>query len=62
MRIDSKSTVTHVDGAALLDKLNERIERMASSTPRMLEPVIEVQPDPDDADARAGGDASPDKP
>jgi hypothetical protein len=53
--VDSKHTVTHVDGAALLEKLNERIERMASPTPRMLEPVIEAVPD-DDADG-AGGDS-----
>jgi hypothetical protein len=61
MRIDSKSTVTHVDGAALLEKLNEKIERMASTTPRMIEPVIEAVPD-DDADVGAGDESPADKP
>lgn len=40
MQIDSRSTVTHVDGAALLNRLNERIEKLASSAPpRMIEAV-----------------------
>jgi hypothetical protein len=57
MTVDSKSTVTHVDGAALLEKLNNRIERMGSSAPpRMIEAVA----DDADGEAGAGCDASPD--
>src|SRR3954451_33374 len=40
MRIDSKTTVTTVDGGALMERIAEKIERMASSAPpRMIEPV-----------------------
>jgi hypothetical protein len=53
MRIDSKSTITTVDGNALLERISERIEKLGASSPRMLEPVIEVQPD-DVAGAGAG--------
>src|SRR3954468_21061522 len=55
--VDSKHTVTHVDGAALLERISERIEKLGASTPRMIEPVIEAELD---ADAGAGCDASPD--
>jgi len=40
----------------LLEKLNERIERLGASTPRMLEPMIEVQADDEPQDG-AGADA-----
>ena len=60
MQIDSRSTVTHVDGAQLLEKLNERIERLGASTPRMLEPVIEAVPDDEPQDG--AGDAPADEP
>src|SRR4051795_262613 len=40
MRIDSKTTITSVDGNALMERIAEKIERMASSAPpRMIEPV-----------------------
>src|SRR4051794_28162631 len=58
MRIDSKTTITSVDGNALLERISERIEKLGASTPRMSEPVIEAGGD--DAGAGAGGDASPD--
>jgi len=57
MRIDSKTTITSVDGNALLERISERIEKLGASTPRMIEPVIEAELD---ADAGAGCDASPD--
>jgi len=60
MRIDSKTTVTTVDGGALMERIAEKIERMASSAPpRMIEPVIEVQTDDDGG---AGGEPVPDDP
>jgi hypothetical protein len=59
--VDSKHVVTHIDGAQLLEKLNDRIEKLGASTPRMLEPVIEAVPDDEDED-RAGGEAAPDEP
>src|SRR5690349_13426269 len=44
MRIDSKTTITSVDGNALMKRIAEKIERLGSSVPpRMLEPVIEVE-------------------
>src|SRR5689334_8724580 len=46
MRIDSKTTITNVDGNALMERIAEKIERLGSPTPpRMLEPVIEVESD-----------------
>jgi hypothetical protein len=59
MRIDSKTTVTTVDGTALMERIAEKIERMAASPPRMLEPVIEVVADDADADV---GDRAGDEP
>ncbi|MFL5252553.1 MAG: hypothetical protein ACJ8AI_06605 [Rhodopila sp.] len=59
MQIDSRSTVTHVDGNALLERISERIEKLTASTPRMLEPVIEAIGDDPDADA---GDGAGDEP
>jgi hypothetical protein len=53
--VDSKHTVTHVDGAALLEKLNDRIEKLA--TPDTT-PLIEAVADDED-DAGAGDDDSP---
>jgi hypothetical protein len=61
MQIDSRSTVTHVDGNALLGRISERIEKLGASTPRMLEPVIEVAPD-DEAPDGAGGEPPADEP
>jgi hypothetical protein len=61
MRIDNKTTITSVDGNALLERISERIEKLGASTPRMLEPVIEAVPDDEDED-RAGGEAAPDEP
>jgi hypothetical protein len=57
MRIDSQTTVTHVDAGQLMEKLNDRIERMASAPPRMIEAIA----DDADADAGAGGDVPPDE-
>jgi hypothetical protein len=59
MQIDSRSTVTHVDGNALLERISERIEKLGASTPRMIEPVIEVVADNADVDA---GDGAGDEP
>jgi hypothetical protein len=59
MRIDSKTTVTTVDGNALLERISERIEKLGASTPRMIEPVIEVVADNADVDA---GDGAGDEP
>jgi hypothetical protein len=56
MRIDSKSTVTHVDAGQLLDKLNERIEKLSTSPPRMIEPVIDAEPDAADEGGAGGGE------
>jgi hypothetical protein len=60
MRIDSKSTVTHVNAADLLDRLDERIAKLQ---PGAAPQLIEVAPDDaaDDADADDGaGDEPPD--
>jgi len=47
--VDSKHTITHVDGALLLEKLNERIERLGKvEQPALIEAVA------DDADGEAG--------
>jgi hypothetical protein len=47
--VDSKHVVTHIDGAQLLEKLDERIKKLAMpDTPPLIEAV------PDDADADAG--------
>jgi hypothetical protein len=56
--VNATNTNINVDAASLLDRLDERISRLGKTEPP---PVIEAVPD-DDADARAGGDASPDKP
>jgi hypothetical protein len=61
MRIDNKTTITSVDGNALLERISERIEKLGASTPRMLEPVIEVAPD-DEAPDGAGGEPPADEP
>lgn len=55
MRIDSKTTVTTVDGNALLQRISERIEKLGATTPRMLDPVIEAVPDAADDEAPADG-------
>ncbi|MFL5281583.1 MAG: hypothetical protein ACJ8AW_11460 [Rhodopila sp.] len=59
MRIDNKTTITSVDGNALLERISERIEKLGASTPRMLEPVIDAAPD-DEAPDGAGDDAPAD--
>jgi hypothetical protein len=63
MRIDNKTTITSVDGNALLERISERIEKLGASTPRMLEPVIEaVAADADDeAPDGAGGEPPADE-
>jgi len=53
--VDAKHTVTHVDAGQLLEKLNDRIERMASATPALIEAVPA-----DDGDG--AGDAPADEP
>ena len=54
--IDAKHTVTTVDGNALLEKLNDRIEKLrAPEQPQLIEAIA------DDADADAG-DGAGDKP
>jgi len=59
MRIDSKTTITSVDGNALMERISERIEKLGASTPRMIEPVIEATADDADADG-AGDESAPD--
>jgi hypothetical protein len=55
MRIDSKTTVTTVDGGALLDRISERLERLGSSAPPRMVETIEA------GDDGAGDAASPDR-
>jgi len=54
--VDTKHTVTHVDAGALLDRLDQRIEKLRAPEPTL----IEAQPD-DDADG-AGDEPPPDEP
>ena len=55
--VDSKHVVTHIDGAQLLEKLDERIKKLAMpDTP----PLLEAVPD-DEAPDGAGGDAPADE-
>jgi hypothetical protein len=56
--VSATNTNINVDAGALLDRLDQRIERLRAPEPV---PVIEAVPE-DNADAGAGGDASPDKP
>src|SRR3954447_5656436 len=49
--VDSRHTVTHVDGAALLQKLDERIPRLGKAEPP---PLLEAAPD--DAEPDRAGD------
>src|SRR3954470_2304527 len=57
--VDSKHTVTHVDGAALLEKLNDRIEKLATPDTK---PLLEAVPDDDEGGAGAGGEPPADEP
>src|SRR3954464_6975420 len=56
--VDSKHTVTHVDGAALLEKLNDRIEKLA--TPNTT-PLIEAVAD-NEGEGGAGDEPPADEP
>lgn len=56
--VDSRTTITHVDAGALLERLDERIAKLQHSAAPQL---IEAQPD-DEGDAGAGGAAPADEP
>jgi len=54
--VDSKTTITHVDAGALLDRLDQRIERLRAPEPALIEAV------PDDEPQDGAGDAPADEP
>src|SRR3954471_22497274 len=57
-QVDARHTTVNIDAGALLDRLDERIEKLRAPEPT---PLIEAQPDGADGDG-AGGDPSPDEP
>ena len=56
-QVDARHTTVNVDASALLDRLDQRIEKLRAPEPTLIEAVPA-----DDADARAGGEPPADEP
>jgi hypothetical protein len=52
-QVDARHIVTTVDATHVLEKLNERLERLGKSEPASP-PMIEVRPEPEDDDGAGG--------